>query len=225
LSFEMDREALKPLIEALIFAADRPISIEKLMNILEGEGREGVRASITELMKEYNETNRGIVISEVAGGYQMRTRPEFVQWLKKLFNFRFSRLSKAAMEALAIVAYKQPLTRVELEDIRGVDSGGVLRTLLEKSLIKVIGRKDLPGRPSVYGTTREFLEAFDLKNLSYLPNLRDIEESESDAVREATEDYRQSRDNLEEEGGGADPAGQSNGEQGCGDPTGSKDRS
>jgi segregation and condensation protein B len=221
----MDSETLKPLIEALVFAADRPINIERLMNILEGEKREDVRASISELMKEYNESNRGMEIVEVAGGYQMRTRPEFVPWLKKLFGFRFSRLSKAAMETLAIIAYKQPLTRVELEDVRGVDSGGVLRTLLEKSLIKVIGRKDMPGRPSVYGTTREFLEVFDLKNLSSLPDLRDIEESEKDAVREATEDYRQGRDNIEKEGGGPDPAGQGDSEQGCGDPPRGEDRS
>ncbi|MFQ5586903.1 MAG: SMC-Scp complex subunit ScpB [Thermodesulfobacteriota bacterium] len=216
----MERRSLKPLIEALIFTADRPLSIDRIMSILERESREEVRGAVRELMEEYDDGGRGLIISLVAGGYQMRTKPEFSPWLRKLTNVRLSRLSRAAMETLAIVAYRQPVTRGELEGIRGVDSGGVLRTLLDKRLVKVVGKKDIPGKPSVYGTTREFLELFDLKDLSSLPKLQEIEEVEEDAVGEVAEGYRQGGDGIEEGGGGVDPAGEGDGERGNGDPAG-----
>jgi segregation and condensation protein B len=112
----------------------------------------------------------------VAGGFQFRTRPEYSQWVKKLIAPKPTRLSKAALETLAIIAYKQPIIRSEIEHIRGVDSGGVLRMLLEKNLIRVMGRKEIPGRPLIYGTTRHFLEVFELKNLKDLPTPKEIEE-------------------------------------------------
>jgi segregation and condensation protein B len=215
--------SLKPLIEALIFAADRPISIDRLMNIVEGESRDEVKKVVNELMTEYNDGGRGLVISLVAAGYQMRTRPDFSQWIRKLANIRLARLSRAAMETLAIIAYRQPITRGELEAVRGVDSGGVLKTLLDKRLIKIVGKKDIPGKPSVYGTTREFLEVFELKDLSSLPNLRELEEVE-ESVGEVTEGNSEGGDSIEEGGGGADSTGEGDGERGDGDPPGGDDR-
>src|SRR3989338_11592789 len=113
----MDKESLKPLIETIIFAADHPISFEKLMNVLEGEKRDEARLALNELINDYAASNRGILIEEVAGGYQLRTRPEFAPWLRRLFKIGFQKLSKASMETLAMVAYKQPITRMEIEEI------------------------------------------------------------------------------------------------------------
>jgi len=215
--------SLKPLIEALIFAADRPINIDRLMNIVECESRDEVKSAVAELMTEYNDGGRGLVITLVAGGYQMRTRPGFAAWVRKLANIRLARLSRAAMETIAIIAYRQPITRGEVEAVRGVDSGGVLKTLLDKRLIKVVGKKDIPGKPSVYGTTREFLEAFELKDLSSLPNLRELEEVE-ESVGEVTEGDSEGGDSVEEGSGGADSTGEGDGERGDGDPSGGDDR-
>jgi segregation and condensation protein B len=163
----------------------------------------------------------------VAGGFQLRTRPEYAPWIKRLFKIGMQRISRAAMETLAMVAYNQPMTRSEIEEIRGVDSSGVLRTLLERRLVRIAGRKDAPGRPVVYGTTKEFLEAFDLKDLSSLPTLKDIEILEEEDVpdedstektapceapsREAPEGSGQSRDSIEAEGRGNDTPGQGQG--------------
>lgn len=165
---------LKELIEALIFAADHPLSVDKLSTVIEGVDKEEIKKALEELVGDY-ESGRGIVLSEVGGGYQLRTRQEHAPWIKKFFKVAMQRISKQAMEAMAIVAYKQPVTRGELEEIRGVDSGGVLKTLLDKRLIKIVGKKDIPGRPVVYGTTKEFLEVFDLQGLTDLPTLKDIE--------------------------------------------------
>ncbi len=183
----MDNDRVKSLIEAAIFASDHPVTITRLMNILELETCQEVKIAINTLKEEYNGEDRGIYIEEVAGGYQMRTKPEFAPWLRKLLKVSPNRLSRASMETLAIVSYKQPLTRYEVESIRGVDCGGVLRTLIEKGLIKIVGRKDTPGKPAVYGTTKVFLEIFELKDLSCLPYLNEIEETkEEDVTREIT---------------------------------------
>ncbi len=170
---EFDGE-LKQLIEALIFAADHPLSVDKLANVIESAEREDIKKALEELSGDYAE-GRGLVLSEVGGGFQLRTRPEHAPWIKRFFKVGLQRISKQAMEAMAIVAYKQPVTRGELEEIRGVDSGGVLKALLDKRLVKIVGKKDVPGRPVVYGTTKEFLEVFDLKGLMDLPTLKDIE--------------------------------------------------
>ena len=174
----MEKEDLKPVIEAIIFAADHPVSIERLSAVLQGESREDLRVALSELTQDYSDAGqgrRGLSIEEVAGGFQLRTRAEHAPWLRRFFKVGMQRISKAAIETLAIVAYKQPLTRAELESIRGVDSAGVLRTLLERRLIKIVGRKDAPGRPVVYGTTKEFLETFEMKDLTALPTLKEIE--------------------------------------------------
>ncbi len=214
-------ERLKPLIEAMIFASDRPIGIDRLSNLLEGEKREDVRAALNHLQEEYDRQGRGIYIEEVAGGYQMRTRPEYAPWLRRLLKVGSSKMSRASMETLAIIAYKQPLTRFEIEKVRGVDSSGVLRTLLEKNMVKVVGRKDVPGRPAVYGTTKDFLEAFELRDLSCLPKLSEIRGvREKDGIGEVAEGDSQSWHNIEAQSGGVDSAGEGGGKRGSADTTG-----
>lgn len=204
-----DKESLKPVLEAIIFAAEAPISVEKLASLLDVEEKKTVKEAVEELVEDYRSSARGLYIDEVAGGYQFRTRHEYAPWLRKLFKIGMQKVSKAAMESLAIIAYKQPLTRGELEAIRGVDSGGVLATLMEKRFVKIVGRKEVPGRPVVYGTTKEFLEAFDLRDLSCLPSLKDIQlmEEENAAQREE----RTSEDSVKEavqDAGGLNAEGQ-----------------
>ncbi|MCP3872917.1 MAG: SMC-Scp complex subunit ScpB [Desulfobacteraceae bacterium] len=130
-------------------------------------------------MDEYQARDGGFVLQEVAGGFQFRTRSRYNEWIKRLVQPSASRLSKAALEALAIVAYNQPIIRSDIEHIRGVDSGGILRMLMEKKLIRVLGRKEIPGRPLIYATTKHFLEVFDLKDLKDLPSPKEIKELES----------------------------------------------
>jgi segregation and condensation protein B len=230
----MDKEGLKPLIEALIFAVDHPVSLEKIAGVLEGEKREEIKAALGELKEDYGTLKRGITLEEVAGGYQFRTCSEHAPWIKRLFKIGMQKISRAAMETLAIVAYKQPITRVQIEEVRGVDSAGVLKTLLDRRLVKITGRKEAPGRPVVYGTTKEFLEVFDLKDLSSLPTLKDIEMLEEEDVSdedvptedipeeggpaeqstgEAPEGNSQGRNSIEAEGRGDDTRGEGEGQQ------------
>jgi segregation and condensation protein B len=176
----LDKDSLKPVLESLIFAADSAISFDKLSGILEGEEKAIIREALNELIEDYRAKAGGFLIEEVANGFQFRTNPEFAPWLRKFFKIGMQKISKAAMESLAVVAYKQPVTRGEIEAVRGVDSGGVLATLMEKRFIKIVGRKEVPGRPVVYGTTKEFLETFDLKDLSCLPTLKDIQKMEEE---------------------------------------------
>lgn len=217
----MDKDSLKPLIETIVFAADHPISFEKLMNVLEGEKPEEVKTALNELIVDYQQSARGFLIEEVAGGYQIRTRPEFSPWLRRLFKIGFQKLSKASMETLAMIAYKQPITRQEIEELRGVDSGGVLKTLMDRNLIKIIGRKEVPGRPAVYGTTKEFLEIFDLKDLSCLPTLKEvIMPQEEEVAGEIAEDNGASGDSIQTQGRGDDSGGEGHGQPSNGDGTG-----
>ena len=176
----LDKDSLKPVLESLIFAADSAISFEKLVGILEGEEKPAIKEALHELIEDYRAKAGGFLLEEVAGGFQFRTNPEFAPWLRKFFKIGMQKISKAAMESLAVIAYKQPVTRGEIEAVRGVDSGGVLATLMEKRFIKIVGRKEVPGRPVVYGTTKEFLETFDLKDLSCLPTLKDIQKVEEE---------------------------------------------
>ena len=167
---------LKAIVESLLLAAEGPLTVDKIKSILEMDDAEALRNALTNLMEEYDTQKRGFFLKEVAGGYQLRTRPEYREWVRKMKQRKPARLSRAAMETLAIVAYKQPVLRTDVEHLRGVDCGGILRTLLERGIIRILGRKDLPGRPIVYGTTKRFLEIFDLKDLSDLPTLKDLEE-------------------------------------------------
>jgi segregation and condensation protein B len=172
---------LKAIIESLLFVAETPLKIEKIKSVLETADRTAIGDALNSLAEEYESGKRGFFLAEVAGGFQIRTRPEYRQWIRRLKETRPARLSRAAMETLSIIAYKQPVLRSDVEFLRGVDSGGTLRTLLERGLIRIergliriLGRKDLPGRPIIYGTTRQFLELFDLKDLNELPTLKDL---------------------------------------------------
>lgn len=169
-------ENIKAVIEALIFASDTPLALEKICIILSNVEKTEIKEAFEKIVLEYNERQGGICLQEVAGGFQFRTRSELSPWVKKLKSSKPHSLSPAAMETLAIVAYKQPIVKSEIESIRGVDVGAPLRGLLDKKLIRIVGRKDVPGKPIIYGTTRKFLEVFNLKDLMDLPNLRELKE-------------------------------------------------
>ncbi len=167
---------LKSVVESLLFVSDTPLSLDRLCAILEEYERPAIRAAIAELQEEYDREGRGILLEEVAGGYQFRSRPENADFLRRLTRVKPARFSASSLETLAIIAYRQPVTRAEVEYLRGVDAGGVLKSLLEKRLIRILGKKDIPGKPLIYGTTREFLEMFSLKDLASLPTLKEINE-------------------------------------------------
>jgi segregation and condensation protein B len=171
----LDILELTPLIEAMIFAADGPLRADRMAEALDMDQAEIISA-IEALEIDYAEHPRGFFLQEVSGGYQLRTRPEYADFLRKLGHSRPFKFSRPALESLAIIAYRQPVTRSEIEYLRGVDSGSVLKTLLEKRLVRILGKKDVPGKPMIYGTTREFLELFGLSDLSALPTLREFSE-------------------------------------------------
>lgn len=168
-------EDIKNIIESLLFVADTPLSIDRLKQILNMADGKEIRLALEVLSAEYEARNGGVTLSEVAGGYQIRTRPAYSEWIRRLLKPNPVRLSQPALETLAIIAYKQPVIRADIEHLRGVDCGGVLRMLMEKKLVKVLGRKEIPGRPLIYATTRQFLEVFDLKDLKALPTASEIE--------------------------------------------------
>jgi segregation and condensation protein B len=169
-------ENIKAVIEALILASETPLVLEKICIILSGVEKSEIKEVLEKLVLEYNERQGGIYLQEVAGGFQFRTRPELSPWVKKLKSTKPHSLSPQAMETLAIVAYKQPIVKSEIESIRGVDVGAPLKSLLDRKLIRIVGRKDVPGKPIIYGTTRKFLEVFNLKDIMDLPNLRELKE-------------------------------------------------
>ncbi|MDD5292617.1 MAG: SMC-Scp complex subunit ScpB [Candidatus Omnitrophica bacterium] len=166
---------LKGAIESLIFISEGPSTIVDIQNILEGLDSETIRAAIEELKNEYEKRNSGIKIMEVAGGYQMVTSPNYVNFVKKFYKIKHAeKLTLPALETLSIIAYKQPVTKLEIELIRGVNVDGVLKNLLEKGLVRIVGRKEVIGRPFVYGTTRSFLEYFGLNSLEELPAIENF---------------------------------------------------
>jgi segregation and condensation protein B len=167
---------IKNIIESLLFVADEPLSIDRFKNIIGQAETKEIRQALEELGADYETRQGGFYLNQVAGGYQIRTRSEYMQWIKRLLQPKPLRLSKAALETLAIIAYKQPVIRSDVEHSRGVDCGGVLRVLLERKFIRVLGRREIPGRPLIYATTKRFLEVFDLKNLKDLPTPKEIEE-------------------------------------------------
>jgi segregation and condensation protein B len=171
----MDDFEIRPILESLFFVSDSPIRLETLIEIFPESNKESILRGIRQIQEEYEDRSKGVELAEIAGGYQFRTKPRWAGWINRLKKTKTVKLSQAALETLAIVAYRQPIIRPTIEEIRGVDSGSVLHTLLEKGLIKIMGRKDLPGRPIVYGTTKTFLELFSLKTLSDLPTLKEIQ--------------------------------------------------
>jgi segregation and condensation protein B len=166
---------VKSVVEALLFASERPLLLEAIRKALDGMDAGTVNAAIAELNAEYESQNRGVRIAQVAGGFQMIASPHCAPFLRKLFKgAKGDRLSKPALETLAIIAYKQPVTRLEIESLRKVNCDSLMAGLLDKCLVRVIGRKKAPGNPKVYGTTREFLEYFGLRSLDDLPKIEDF---------------------------------------------------
>jgi segregation and condensation protein B len=184
----MTTSRIKSIVESLIFVSEEPVSLDKLCDILQEYDRETIRIALCELHGEYEGSERGIFLDEVAKGYQFRTSEENRDFVRRLVKTKSSRFSQSALETLAIIAYRQPITRAEIEYLRGVDSGGVIKTLLEKRIVKILGKKDIPGRPLIYGTTRHFLEVFGLKNLKSLPTLREIEDLSVETVPDHQEE-------------------------------------
>ena len=165
------------IVEALLFVSDRPLSVDRLVEAVGGETTEmDVRAALAVLRERYREGERGVVLAEVGGGVRLRTAVQAAPWLRSFLGARPSKLSRAALETLAIIAYRQPCTRADIERIRGVAGGGVLRALLDRRLIRIAGRRDLPGKPMVYATTPEFLDVLGLTSLGELPSLREFAE-------------------------------------------------
>jgi segregation and condensation protein B len=169
-------EDLKNIIESLLFVAEEPLSAERLKKLVGPVEGSEIHAALAALRAELDSRRGGFYLSEVAGGFQFRTRPEYTPWIRRLIDPKPVRLSRAALETLAIIAYKQPIIRTDVEHIRGVDCGGVLRQLLERKLVRVLGRKEIPGRPLIYATTKKFLETFDLKDLRDLPTPQEVAE-------------------------------------------------
>ena len=167
--------SLKLIVESLLFAAGEPLTPRQIHALLPGNDLKEIKDILEDLKTEYEGMKRSFLIREVAKGYQFRTLPQYRPYITKMLSSTPSGLSRAALETLAIIAYKQPIIRQEIERLRGVDVGGMLRMLLKKGLIRIVGRKSLPGRPIIYGTTGKFLEVFDLKDLSSLPTLKEIE--------------------------------------------------
>ena len=170
----MDEFDIRPILESLLFVAETPVRLETLIEMLPEFGQETILKGIAEIQNDCSEASRGIELVEVAGGYQYRTKPQWAEWVNRHKKVKAVKLSQSALETLAIIAYRQPIIRPEIEQVRGVDSGWVIRTLMEKGLVKMMGRKDLPGRPMIYGTTKAFLELFGLNTVSDLPNLKEV---------------------------------------------------
>jgi len=166
---------IKGVIEALLFVNEKPVTLEQFKDVLETVNAAEIKRIVHVLQGEYEQRQSGMKIIEIAGGYQMLSNPHYADYIRSFYKTKHKeKLSKPALETLAIVAYKQPVTRVDIELVRGVNSDGVISHLLSKELIKAVGRKDIPGRPFLYGTTKQFLEYFGLKSLDDLPKLEEF---------------------------------------------------
>ena len=173
----IDARELKAILEAILFVSPEPVPVARLMSIVGTVSKAEVVQALEILRHDLEQLGRGIQLVQVAGGYRLVTKQEYGPWLKRMEKAKaVQKLSRSALESLAIIAYKQPLVRAEIEEIRGVETSGVLRTLCERKLVRIVGRKDVPGRPIMYGTTKFFLEHFGLQDLSQLPPLREFKE-------------------------------------------------
>lgn len=173
----MNSDKLRPILEALFAAADKPLSVSQIFELFVGDieqpGKDDIRQAIHELVEQYE--NNGIELKQVASGFRFQIRSDYETWVARLWEQKPPRYSRALMETLALIAYRQPITRGEIEDIRGVSvSTNIIRTLQEREWVKSLGHKEVPGRPTLYGTTREFLDYFNLKSLNQLPTLAEI---------------------------------------------------
>ncbi len=178
----METQDLKPILEALLFASDRSLTPEELKDAFEEDvPASAIKSALSALEKEYEEQGRGFALKEIAGGYQILTHERLASYVKRFYQSREKKkLSPASLETLSVVAYKQPVTKADIEFIRGVNVDGPMRTLLEKNLIKIAGRKEVPGRPILYGTTKEFLSHFGLNSIKELPPLSEFTEKDID---------------------------------------------
>ena len=171
----MDRQLLKSIIEGLIFAHSEPVTVDSLAAVIQGTSADRIQSVLDGLQDEYLQRSRGFVLVKVAGGYQFRSLPNIAPWILEMRRMKPARLSRAALETLSIVAYNQPATKSRIEQIRGVESSAPLRSLVERDLVVIVGRKDIAGRPMLYGTSKRFLEVFGLPDLASLPALPEIE--------------------------------------------------
>ncbi|MEQ8290445.1 MAG: SMC-Scp complex subunit ScpB [Gammaproteobacteria bacterium] len=210
----MSQEQLKNIIEASLMVANQPLSISRLLTLFEADttlqpDRNDLRSAIEQLQLEYQ--GRGIEIVEVASGYRVQARNDYAEWINRLFEERPPRYSRALLETLAIIAYRQPITRAEIEDIRGVSvSSSIVKTLQEREWVKVVGHRDVPGKPALLATTRTFLDYFNLKKLSDLPALSDIKDFDAinpdlfEALNEEEQKILQQEGTESEEDSGQD---------------------
>ncbi len=169
--------SLKPVIEAIIFASSRPVTLSHLRQAVPDAPLELMKQALNSLQEEYSQEHKGIELVQVAKGYRFQTRPKYKEWILRYGAKASQRLTRAALETLAVIAYRQPVTRAEIEKVRGVDSSGTIRYLLSKNLIRIAGRKEVPGRPLLYGTTGYFLEVFQLKSIKDLPRIDELDSS------------------------------------------------
>lgn len=180
----MNLDEAKDIIETFLFASSQPLAILQIKEVLGELDTPSIRQALVELQKKYIEEGRNFQIIEMGGGFRLTTLSKFAPWLKKLFSSqKKNTISRQALETLAIIAYKQPTTRAEIELIRGVNIDGVIHSLLEKKLIQVVGRKPVPGRPLIYRTTNQFLDRFGLKSLLDLPKIEELKEVEENVIR------------------------------------------
>ena len=204
---------LETIIESVVFAAGTPVALRRLVQVLDGPSSKEIVRAIAQLKARYDSARRGLRLVEVAGGYQFRTAPENADWVRTLLKEKPARLGRATLETLAIIAYKQPATRAEIEAIRGVDVDGALNSLLSKRLIKIEGRKETVGRPLLYVTTPEFLEVFGLKDLNDLPTLKELPTSEAnDTIAESSLGASEAEESAAAGGAPAETAEPSGGE-------------
>jgi len=201
----MDAAQLKFLVEALVFASDKPMTLLRLRQLTRVSDTRRLEQSLAELAEDYKD--RGIVLQQVSGGYQFRTRTQFSSWVQQLIAGRPVRLSRAQLETLAIIAYRQPITRPEIDEIRGVDSSATLKLLLDRSLIRILGKKEEVGRPMLYGTTKEFLDFFSLGDLRELPTLREYSELTDESRRVMSDELGIDPDDDDPDGSGGEGGG------------------
>jgi segregation and condensation protein B len=199
----MERDQQKKIVEALVLASPEPISAARIAEIVPGGTPSKAKELVKELELEYERDDRAFEIWEVAGGYQIRTRPAFAGYVRQLQRERTLRLSRPALETLAVVAYKQPVTRAEIENIRGVDVGAMVRSLVERKLVRVAGHREVPGRPLLYATSRRFLEVFGFASLGDLPSLREIDELILPGMLGSDSEMDEPASTSEDLGGGA----------------------
>lgn len=183
-SLELPAERAKQVIEALLFASAKPVTVAEIRKVMKFLAPKQIEGLINEIKESYLQAGHSFEILEIAGGYEVATKKEFAPWILKIeLQKKAKQVTQSALETLSIMAYKQPITRAEIEELRGVDAGGVVNTLMERGLVKIVGKKEVPGRPFLYGTTEKFLEHFGLKSLQDLPNIEEIRNLVENSVK------------------------------------------